>query len=156
MKPLTSFQKLVLAGAATCLLLFATTVFAASWALSRYGFVSVRVEDHGSSITLPVPAAFGHWALAAARHCGGMNVYTDDRFVSAAALRAFLSTVGRELEESPDGVYLEVEGRDGWARITKEGSTLRLRVRDDDGASIDVRMPAALARRSVEALRVRG
>ena len=156
MNPLTRFQRLVLVAAASCLVLFTATVFAASWALSRYGFVSVRVEDRGTSLTIPVPAAFGHWALAAAQHCGGLNVYTDDRFVSARAVRSFLDTVGRELEESPDGVYLDVEGRDGWARITKEGRTLRLRVRAEDGGSVDVRMPAALARRSVEALRVRG
>lgn len=153
---MTSLQKVIVTAATCCIVLFGATVLVAAWGISRYGVVSVHVEDRHNSFTIPVPAALGHWALSAARGCGGLNFHTDSRFVSARTVRDFLATVGRELEEAPDGVYLEVESRDGWVRITKEGRTLRLRVRDDYGGAVDVRVPAALARRSVEAIRVRG
>jgi hypothetical protein len=153
---MNGIQKAFAAAAAVCLGLFATTLFAGTWAISRYGFVSVRIDDRHHSFTIPVPAALGHWGIEAARWSGGMTVWTGAGHVPARALRDLLTTIGRELEEAPDGVYLEVESRDAWVRIAKEGRVLRIKAREWDGGGVEVSVPAALARRSVEAVRVRG
>jgi hypothetical protein len=118
------------------------TVVVAGAALSSEGFIHVRVQEkhpNGTHINLIVPAA----AVPIALHFAPREHLAD----ASGDVKRYLPIIDAAipaLEQSPDGVLVEVVDRDDHVVITKSGGSLVIDVNDhDDNVHVSVPLRAA-------------
>lgn len=138
---------LVVAG---IVLIVGTTAAFAAVAVLRDGTVSVDVhEAGGTQISLAIPASFVRAALALAP-----TVSSHEMEAAMAEVRPHWPLVREacaRLARCPDGVLVEVEGRDEHVVVAKEGGDLVVHVQDGQDR-VDVRVPASAVEDAVEAV----
>jgi hypothetical protein len=118
------------------------TAFVAGAALSSEGFIAVRVHEKGpdgKNINLFVPAAAVPVALR--------FVPREHRAEASENVRPYLPIIDAAipaLEQSPDGVFVEVVDNDEHVLISKRGGSLVIDVNDrEDMVHVSVPLRAA-------------
>jgi hypothetical protein len=138
---------LVIAG--IVLVIGTTTAFAAV-AVLKDGTVSVEVhEAGGSQLSLSIPASLVRAALTLTP-----TVHSTEMEAAMVEIRPHWPLVREacaRLAGCPDGVLVEVEGRDEHVIVAKEHGDLVVRVRDGENR-VDVRVPASAVEDAVQAV----
>lgn len=112
--------------------------------------VQVHEPHEGLNITVPVPLALAQLA----------TVFAPDELKrlelprEAVQYLPYLSRFVDELEQLPDVLLVEVEDRSDHVKIYKREGVLRVEVREDRGATVDVNIPLATVRGIVDAIDV--
>lgn len=103
-------------------------------------------EAGGTDITVPVPLAVAQVALAFAP-----DEAKRVEIPEIAEYLPYLEQIVSELERVPDTVLVEVRDRGDHVTVAKEDDFLRVRVREDGDASVDVSIPLSTVRGIVAA-----
>lgn len=117
--------------------------------LSSTGVMLVDVQEQGpdgTHLVIPVPLLVAQTALSFAP--------AEARYVECpefARYQKVAEKVLEELKDTPDFVMVEVEEKDQWVQVRKEGDQLKIRVKDGDTESVEVNLPLSAAQRMVEA-----
>jgi hypothetical protein len=117
--------------------------------LSATGVMLVDVREQGpdgTHLTIPVPLLLAQTALTFAPD--------EARYVECpefARFQGVAEKILQELKDTPDFVMVEVEERDQWVQVRKEGDALKILVKEGDQESVEVNLPLSAARRIVDA-----
>jgi len=106
----------------------------------------VHVDSEDVSLTIPVPLALAQVAMA---------------FVPAEAKRVevpefaeyapYLERIVTAIQNSPDGLFVQVDDGDDHVRVAKEGGLLKILVNDADDEQVTVSLPLASLSRVLDA-----